>query len=160
MSRLTQEVIDPEAELRAFRNAIGDAGAVVSFTGQVRSEHSQEGDENPVKELFLQAHPVLTEKGIKSAIAQAEARWALTNLLVRHRVGSIVPSEVIVLVATASKHRREAFQAADFLMDYLKTEAVFWKRESRAASSTWIEPREADYEDARRWRGEEAICPA
>lgn len=160
MSLLTHDMIDPEAKLRAFRNAIGDAGAVVSFTGQVRSEHGQEGDENPVKELFLQAHPVLTEKGIISAIAQVETRWALTNLLVRHRIGSIAPSEVIVLVATASKHRREAFEAADFLMDYLKTEAVFWKRECRAASSAWIEPREADYEDALRWREEGEICPA
>lgn len=160
MSILIDGVIDPEAELQAFRSNIGDAGAVVSFTGQVRAGHGRENASNPVKSLFLQSHPVLTQKGILSAIDHAQVRWSLNHILVRHRVGEITPGEVIVLVAAASIHRRQAFEATDYLMDYLKTEAVFWKREVRPSGGKWIEPREEDYRDAERWRQGGAQCQA
>ena len=98
----------------------------------------------------------MTENGIAAALSAARERWPLTHVQVVHRVGDMAPKETIVFVATASKHRRAAFEAADFLMDYLKTEAVFWKRESTPDQTTWIEPREEDYSDASRWRAEKA----
>ncbi|MEH6696588.1 MAG: molybdenum cofactor biosynthesis protein MoaE [Hyphomonas sp.] len=139
--------LNPIAELGAFQDRIGDAGAIVSFTGVVRSR-SGLGD---VLSLHLQSHPTLTEQGIATAIDTAHARWPLTASLVRHRIGEIGPHEPIVFVATAANHRRAAFEAADFLMDYLKTEAIFWKKEITATGTTWIEPKENDYKDRARW---------
>jgi molybdopterin synthase catalytic subunit len=104
-----------------------------------------------VKTLHLQAYAPMTEHGIAKAAAEANAQWPLDALMVIHRVGDLAPGEPIVLVATASAHRRAAFEAADFLMDYLKTEAVFWKKESTDSGSHWVEPRPEDYSDRDRW---------
>ncbi|MDJ0921400.1 MAG: molybdenum cofactor biosynthesis protein MoaE [Henriciella sp.] len=147
MFDLLDQPFDPAEALKQFNTAIGGAGAVVSFTGHVRpSAHG-----SAVTGLFLQAYSPLTEQGIEQAIETATARWPLSAVRVIHRIGEMTPGEAIVFVATASAHRRAAFEAADFLMDYLKTEAVFWKKETGETGSTWIEPRSEDYQDRARW---------
>ena len=97
----------------------------------------------------------MTAHGVEAAVEQARSRWPLEALTVHHRTGEIRTGETIVFVATASRHRRAAFEAADFLMDYLKTEAVFWKKEITEAGDVWIEPREQDYQDNQRWQQSE-----
>jgi len=144
---LTEAALKPEALLAEFEASLTNAGAIVSFSGLVRAEASGEA----VSGLFLQAYSPLTENGIEQAIKDAQSRWPLESLKVVHRVGQMVPRDVIVFVAAASAHRRAAFEAADFLMDYLKTEAIFWKKEYGTAGEHWIEPRAEDYGDAKRW---------
>ncbi|WP_300394594.1 molybdenum cofactor biosynthesis protein MoaE [Henriciella sp.] len=147
MLRVSSEPFNAGEELSAFERDAAGAGAVVSFTGLVR-DHASSGD---VKSLFLQAYSPMTERGIEEAITAATERWPLTALKVIHRVGEMAPGEAIVFVATASAHRRAAFEAADFLMDYLKTEAVFWKKEATETGEHWIDPRSEDYQDRARW---------
>lgn len=149
---VSPDEIDSGARLSAFEASVGEAGAVVSFSGLVRPRAAQ-GD---VKILHLQAYSPMTENGIELALKEAKSRWPLSNAIIIHRIGDMHPGDTIVFVATASKHRRAAFEAADFLMDYLKTKAVFWKRETSDAGDVWIEPRDEDYSDATRWDLEEA----
>lgn len=151
MILVSPEEIDAPARLQAFEADAGDAGAIVSFSGHVRGSSAQ----GEVKVLHLQSYSPMTETGIEAAMTEAKTRWPVTNAIVVHRIGDMYPGDTIVFVATASKHRRAAFEAADFLMDYLKTKAVFWKREKTAASDAWIEPRDEDYADATRWNLEE-----
>ena len=150
MLRVSPEPIDSSELLRSFEKDVGDAGGVVSFSGRVRS--GARGAR--VTTLHLQAYSPMTENGIESAMAEARHRWSLSHAMVVHRIGDMKPGETIVFVATASKHRRAAFEAADYLMDYLKTEAVFWKKETTPSGDTWIEPRAEDYSDATRWAAE------
>ena len=145
--RIAEQPFDPEAEIASFRKALRDSGAIVTFTGQVRPISS----DGSVSTLSLQHYPGMTERCIEAMLDDAATRWPLEAVLVIHRVGDMVPHDAIVLVATASKHRRAAFQSADFLMDYLKSRALFWKSETSAAGKLWVEPREADYADAARW---------
>lgn len=145
--RIADAPFDPESELAAFRSGLANAGGMVSFLGLVRGR----AGEADVTALHLQHYPGMTEKGIAAFATEAAERWPLEALLVIHRVGAMAPGEPIVLVATASAHRRAAFEAADFLMDYLKSRAMFWKREERPDGSEWIEPRDEDYSDAERW---------
>lgn len=147
MLRVSEDVIDAAALLRSFEQRADQAGAIVTFSGQVRS-HAADAN---VKELFLQAYQAMTESGICEAMAIAEQRWPLDHQMVVHRTGAMRPGDTIVFVATASAHRRAAFEAADFLMDYLKTKAVFWKKEVTDQGVAWIEPRDDDYQDAQRW---------
>lgn len=144
MISITSEPIDLARLTADFRSQASDAGAIVSFSGIVR----RDGD---VKALFLDHKPGLTENEIRKIVGDAVARWGLTAAAVVHRVGEIAAGEVVVFVATAAAHRRSAFQSCDFLMDYLKTDAPFWKKEITAAGSRWIEPREQDFADRRRW---------
>jgi len=144
---LTETTFDPAQLLKEFTQAANGAGGIVSFTGLVRSN----SDGGPVKRLHLQAYSPMTEQGISKAADQARTRWALDGLYIVHRTGDMKPGEPIVFVATASAHRRAAFEAADFLMDYLKTEAIFWKKETTEHTERWIEPRAEDYKDKQRW---------
>ncbi|MEM9180741.1 MAG: molybdenum cofactor biosynthesis protein MoaE [Pseudomonadota bacterium] len=153
MLRISGDPIDAGLELNQFESRAPGAGGIVTFSGQVRPE-AQQGEVNT---LFLQAYSPMTEHGIEAAIADARSRWALDDVLVLHRIGEMKPGDTIVFVAAAAKHRRAAFDAADFLMDYLKTEAVFWKKESTARGAHWIEPRDADYADASRWTKKETV---
>lgn len=146
--RLALAAFDPHAELRRFSASRATAGAIVSFTGQVR----QDVDE-AVEALELRHFEPLTLAGMEQIAVRAEGHWPLLGLLVIHRIGVMVPGDAIVLVAAAARHRREAFQAADFVMDHLKSRAWFWKREKSAAGWRWVDPREADHEDLARWRG-------
>ncbi|PHR60367.1 MAG: molybdenum cofactor biosynthesis protein MoaE [Robiginitomaculum sp.] len=136
---------DAGERLNAFMEASQNAGAIASFIGRVRGEG---GD---TKSLYLESYADVTEQGIEDATKRAYARWPLTDILIIHRIGTLHAGEEIVLVATASEHRRAAFEACDFLMDYLKTEAIFWKKEITKSGSTWVEPRTQDYTDNKRW---------
>lgn len=145
-ARLAHAAFDPAAELAAF-GARG-AGAVASFTGLARAT-SRTGSE--VTKLFLDHHPRLTQRSLDEAARAAAARFGLLAVRVIHRCGAIAPGEAIVFVAAAAAHRRAAIEAVDYLMDRLKTEAVFWKREDAVDGSRWIEPTEADRADRARW---------
>ena len=139
------EAFDPGALLSAFTTARTDAGAVVSFTGIARA------DAGPQTTLELEAYPGFTERQIEAIAAEATDRFTLLDLLVIHRTGEIAVGEAIVFVAAAARHRREAFEAADFMMDYLKSRAPFWKKQTGEDGSRWIEPSVRDKDDAKRW---------
>lgn len=147
MIEVSDAPIDPGASLTTFQTTAKGAGGIVSFSGVVR-ETAKSGD---VSALLLQAYSPMTEAGIQKALDEARSRWPLTAALIKHRTGQMAPGDTIVFVATASAHRRAAFEAADFLMDYLKTKAVFWKKETTADGDKWIEPRAEDYQDSARW---------
>lgn len=135
----------PERELADF--AAEGAGAVVSFTGLARPERE---DGAKVAGLFLDHHPRLTEKSLHDIAASAE-RFGVAAVRIVHRCGAIAPCEAIVFVAAAARHRRAAFAAVDCLMDALKTDALFWKREDGVDGARWIEPTESDRADRARW---------
>ena len=143
--RLATEPFDPGAELGRFCAGRTESGAVASFVGIARGEGGQ------ATALELEAYPGFTEAEIGRMVETATERWSLHDALVIHRYGSIAPGEPIVMVATASAHRREAFEACDFLMDYLKSKAPFWKKEHGADGARWIEPTAQDHADRERW---------
>jgi molybdopterin synthase catalytic subunit len=145
---LRLEPFDPERELAAFRGRQERAGALVSFVGVARGAAK---DGAGVLNLHLEYHPRLTILSLDQIAASAKARFAVDDVLVVHRCGDIAPGEPIVLAAAGAAHRRAAFEAVDYLMDRLKSEAMFWKREDRADGSEWIEPTDADARDLRRW---------
>lgn len=124
-----------------------DIGAVVSFTGLVR-EMAKGG---PITEMTLEHYPGMTEKALTGLIAEARARWPLDGVRIVHRVGPLAPGDRIVLVLAASRHRHAAFDAAAFLMDFLKTKAPFWKKEAGAAGGAWVDARDSDDEALKRW---------
>ena len=144
MSFLSSDPIDPIALLDAFSQSADGIGAIVSFTGVVRGEGG-------VTTLWLDHHPKLTEQAIGALAEQASARFALEALAIVHRIGSVGPGEPIVFVAAAAKHRRAAFDAVDHVMDRLKTDVPFWKRESGADGARWIEARPEDHQNRARW---------
>ncbi|WP_163557453.1 molybdopterin synthase catalytic subunit MoaE [Halomonas sp. NO4] len=147
MIRVQQAPFDAGAEQRALLEGRSDIGAVVSFTGLVR-----DFNERPeVNALTLEHYPGMTEAALGEIVSEAEARWALQGISVIHRVGRLAPGDPIVLVVVASAHRREAFEACDFIMDYLKTRAPFWKKEHSASGDYWVAERESDQRDASRW---------
>jgi molybdopterin synthase catalytic subunit len=145
--RLQREPIDAAAETAKLTRGRTDVGAVVTFTGICR------GDENgdPIAALTLEHYPGMAEAEITRHVEAAERRWSLLGVTVIHRHGRITPGEDIVLVLTASSHRHDAFAAAEFLMDYLKTRAPFWKRVERAAGTQWVEAKSSDDSAAERW---------
>ena len=151
MIRVSENPFDPAAAIADFEQRAGDAGAVAAFLGKVRGR--AEGE--TVDALYLEHYPGVTEKSIREIEAAARRRWRICDTLIIHRVGRMVEGEAIVLVCAAAAHRRDAFEAVDFLMDYLKTNALFWKKEIRKTREVWIEPRAEDYEDVKRWAAEQ-----
>jgi molybdopterin synthase catalytic subunit len=145
MITLTDQSFDPGALLTAFAKGRRETGAVATFTGLARAEQGETAI------LELEAYPGFTEREIEKIAEQARERFSLDDLAVTHRIGRIEPGEPIVFVATAASHRRAAFEACDFLMDYLKSRAPFWKKEHGPAGARWIEPRAEDYADLKRW---------
>jgi molybdopterin synthase catalytic subunit len=145
--RIQEADFDIAHEIAALAKGRTDIGAVVSFSGICR------GDENgePIAALTLEHYPGMAEAEIKRHADEAMSRWPLSGLTVVHRVGRIAPGENIVLVLTASQHRQAAFHAAEFLMDYLKSNAPFWKRRESAKGSSWIEARDHDDAATARW---------
>lgn len=143
--RLEPMRLDPQQELATIVAASEGAGAVVSFVGLARAEGGQ------IERLVLEHHPVLTEQSLRAIATEAGERFDVSQIHVVHRCGGVEAGEPIVFAAAASAHRRAAFEAADFLMDRLKTDAVFWKREEGAGERRWIEPTEADYAARERW---------
>jgi molybdopterin synthase catalytic subunit len=138
---------DVGAEIARLRQGNPKVGAVASFIGVVRDLN--EGDR--VAEMTLEHYPGMTEKALEEIVAEAKARWELYDVRVIHRVGTLKPTDQIVLVVVTSGHRGEAFQACEFLMDYLKTRAPFWKRELTPDGGRWVEARAADDAAAGRW---------
>ena len=146
--RLTFETFDPGALLTAFSQGRAETGAVATFTGIARAEAGA------TIALELEAYPGFTEAQIGKAADGARVRFGLDDLLILHRIGKIAPGEPVVFVATAARHRRHAFEACDFLMDYLKSRAPFWKKEHGPDGARWIEPRDQDHADLKRWEEE------
>ncbi len=145
MITLTDQPFDAGALLTAFCRDRVETGAVATFTGLARAEAGA------ATNLELEAYPGFTEARIGEIAAEAQARFALDDFAILHRVGKIAPGEAIVFVATAARHRRAAFEACDFLMDYLKSRAPFWKKETGPDGDRWIEPRDQDHADIARW---------
>lgn len=148
VARLEDRALEPAQELNALLEQAKGDGAIVSFTGLARLD-TRSG--KSLGRLVLEHHPTLTERSLEEIASSAAARFEISHVRVVHRCGEISPGEPIVFAGAASKHRRAAFEAADYLMDRLKTEAVFWKQEVSKAGSQWIEPTEADYADSERW---------
>jgi molybdopterin synthase catalytic subunit len=145
--RIETAPFDPGAETNAFIAAHPGAGATVTFTGLVRST-----PDAPVETLTLECYPDLATNEIARLAAEAITRFSLTGATVIHRYGTLLPAEPIVQVMTAAPHRAAAFAAAEFLMDYLKTDAPFWKKESTPAGAHWVESRAEDEAAKVRWR--------
>ena len=138
---------DIGAEIAAMRRGNPKVGAVASFIGVVRDLN--EGDR--VAEMTLEHYPGMTEKALEKIVAEARSRWEIYDALVVHRVGTLKPGDQIVLVVVTGAHRGEAFEACEFLMDYLKTRAPFWKKEATPEGSRWVDARESDDAAADRW---------
>jgi molybdopterin synthase catalytic subunit len=146
--RIQTEDFDIGAEIAELRRANPKIGAVASFIGVVRDVN--EGD--AVAEMTLEHYPGMTEKSIEDIITQARGRWKVFDALVIHRVGTLKPTDQIVLVIVTSSHRGDAFAACEFIMDYLKTRAPFWKKELTGAGARWVDARTTDDIAAERWR--------
>jgi molybdopterin synthase catalytic subunit len=147
--RLQREAFDAAAEAAKLTRGRSDIGALVSFTGICRGDEAGE----PIAALTLEHYPGMAEAEIERHVAEATTRWPLLGVTVIHRYGRIAPGEDIVLVVTASSHRQAAFAAAEFLMDYLKTRAPFWKQVEKAGGKSWVEAKATDDAAAGRWSG-------
>lgn len=145
---LEAQALDPQLELAELMEQARGDGAIVSFVGLARPESK---DGNAVDALVLEHHPTLTRQSLEEIAVACAERFDVSHVRVVHRCGTIPASEPIVFAGAASIHRRAAFEAADYLMDRLKTEAVFWKREVGDAGSRWVEPSEADLAERERW---------
>ncbi len=141
-----QEAFDLGAQSAAFAKGHTQMGAIVTFTGIVRD---LPGD--PMEAMEIEHYPGMTQKALEAIATEAEARFSLGDVLVIHRYGRLVPGEMIMMVATAARHRKDAFEAAEFLMDYLKSRAPFWKREITADGAEWVASRQEDEAALDRW---------
>ena len=148
MIRIQEVDFDLSAEIANLRKGDRQVGAVVSFLGTVRDMNA--GSE--VHSMTLEHYPGMTEKALEAIVAQAKARWDIRNTLIIHRVGPLKPEDQIVLVAVTSAHRAEAFAACEFMMDYLKTAAPFWKKEETADGGRWVDARVVDDAAMARWK--------
>ncbi|HNU66066.1 MAG TPA: molybdopterin synthase catalytic subunit MoaE [Methylotenera sp.] len=145
--RVQTQDFDVGFEIKQLRVARPDVGAVVSFVGQVRDLNGG----NTIARLTLEHYPGMTEKSLEAIVNQAKSRWNIMDATIIHRVGTLQPLDQIVLVAVSSAHRNEAFSACEFMMDYLKTEAPFWKKEATAEGEQWLEAKETDETARKRW---------
>lgn len=144
--RVQQAAFDLGAETEAFANAQADMGAVVTFTGIVRDLPGAGLDR-----MVIEHYPGMTEKALEKIEQDARDRWSLGDVLIIHRYGPMAPNERIMMVATASKHRKDAFESAEFLMDYLKSRAPFWKKEFTGTSADWVAAKDEDEAALTRW---------
>ena len=145
--RIQEKDFDLSAEIAALRKGDPRVGAVVSFLGTVRDMN----DGSQVKGMTLEHYPGMTEKALQEILDQAKARWDIYQTLVIHRVGPLLPEDQIVLVAVTSAHRGEAFATCEFIMDYLKTAAPFWKKEDTLEGARWVDSRVTDEAAMARW---------
>ena len=143
---IQEHPFDPGKEAQNFAERQDNAGAIVAFTGIVRNTSARD-----LETLAIEHYPAMTEKAISDIAQRAIDRWSLQDALVLHRYGNLAPGEGIMMVATAAAHRRDAFAAADFLMDYLKSRAPFWKKEITASGANWVEAKDSDEQALRRW---------
>jgi molybdopterin synthase catalytic subunit len=145
---IQQEDFDIGREIARMRSGRTDIGALVSFCGLVRDLN----DGADISGMSLEHYPGMTEKQLAAILDEAESRWSLQDVMVIHRVGDLEPGDQIVLVATASEHRGDAYEANSFIMDYLKKRATFWKKERRPDADHWVEERQSDQVAAERWK--------
>ncbi|WP_089997163.1 molybdenum cofactor biosynthesis protein MoaE [Cognatiyoonia koreensis] len=143
--RVQADPFDAGAELNRFTASLANAGAVVSFTGIVRDVT------DGLLQMEIEHYPGMTSQAIEAIAQDAQARWALIDLLVIHRFGPLRPEDPIMMVVTASAHRADAFAAADFLMDYLKSRAPFWKKEITKSGESWVAAKDEDEDALSRW---------
>ena len=148
MIRVQHEDFDVGAEAAKLCAAGAGTGALCLFVGLVRDMSAG----TPVAAITLEHYPGMTERALEQIVAEAKSRWDIIDVLVVHRVGRLAPTEQIVLVVVTGAHRGEAFAACEFVMDYLKTRAPFWKNEATAEGTRWVEARTADDEAAERWK--------
>jgi molybdopterin synthase catalytic subunit len=149
MIRVQSEDFDIGTEIARLRSGNSKIGAVASFIGLVRDVN----DGSSVAGMTLEHYPGMTEKALEAIVEDARARWDIIDVAVIHRVGSLRPGDQIVLVVVAGAHRGKAFAACEFIMDYLKTRAPFWKKETTGAGERWVEARVTDETAAERWKG-------
>ena len=147
-ARVQLDDFDLGTEIKTMRLSHPNIGALVSFVGQVRDLN----DGERVDAMHLEHYPGMTEKALASIVEQAQARWPLLDALIIHRVGDLKPLDQIVLVLVAAAHRQDAFAACELMMDYLKTEAPFWKKEQTATGERWVEAKNSDDEARQRWQ--------
>lgn len=145
--RVQTEDFDIGAEILALKRGNPKIGAIASFIGLVRDVN--EGD--AVSEMTLEHYPGMSEKALEAIVTETKQRWDILDAMVIHRVGTLKPADQIVLVVVSSAHRGNAFAACEFIMDYLKTRAPFWKKESTSAGSRWVEARASDDKAAEKW---------
>ena len=145
--RVQTEDFDLGAEILQLRRGNPGIGAIASFIGLVR-DLNENGE---ISEMLLEHYPGMTEKALAEIVAEAKHRWDIIDALVIHRIGSLKPADQIVLVAVSSAHRHEAFAACEFIMDYLKTRAPFWKKEHTPHGGRWVDARESDETSVQRW---------
>lgn len=152
MISIQSEDFDLGREYQRLRQAAGDAGAIVTFTGLVR-QHYEGGDkaDDAIRSLTLEHYPGMTEKSLQAILDEACSRWDLLAARIIHRVGRLGPNEQIVFVGAASAHRQAAFAAAEFMMDFLKSRAPFWKKQESDEGSHWVASRESDSDALTRW---------
>jgi len=150
--RVQEADFDIGAEIAALRRGNPAIGAIASFIGLVRD--SNDGD--AVSGMTLEHYPGMTEKALTGIVAEAKKRWDIIDALVIHRVGELKPLDQIVLVVVSGAHRGAAFDACEFIMDYLKTQAPFWKKEQTAQGARWVEARASDDQAVERWSGPQA----
>ncbi len=148
--RVQVEDFDVAAEIDALRLASAEIGAVVSFIGQVRDMN--DGDD--IQTLTLEHYPGMTERALEKITEEAKSRWDIYESLVIHRIGTLKPQDQIVFVAVTSQHRGEAFNACEFIMDYLKTQAPFWKKEATSQGERWVDAKLSDDDAQARWKSE------
>jgi molybdopterin synthase catalytic subunit len=145
MIRIQQDHFDVGAEIAALTKGRANIGAVATFTGHVRADDG-------LTALILEHYPAMTEREIARHVVEAQKKWPLLDVTIIHRVGRLTPGAQIVFVGVATAHRSAAFEACEFLMDYLKVHAPFWKQEERASGTVWVEAKASDDDAARRWR--------
>lgn len=143
--KIQSEDFDLSTEIKALEMKAGASGAVVTFSGLVRGGEDFEA-------LELEHYPAMTTKALEDLETQAHARWDLSDILIIHRFGKLKLGEQIMLVVVGARHRKEAFEAAEFLMDFLKNEAPFWKKEHLKSSESWVDPTKADLAATDRWK--------
>ena len=148
--RVQRDDFEPGAELARLRIGKPEVGAIASFIGTVRDVHGA-GAAACVASLTLEHYPGMTERALEAICVEAAGRWSLTDVVVVHRHGTLLPTDQIVFVAASAAHRGEAFDACNFVMDYLKTRAPFWKKEATDAGERWVESRASDDAAAERW---------
>ena len=150
--RIQTAAFDVGAETRVLGQVSSQVGAIISFTGLVRDINDDAG----VSSLYLEHYPGMTERQLAEIVAEAAERWQVLAATVIHRVGELRPTDPIVFVGVASLHRGDAFQACEYIIDYLKTRAAFWKKEQTEAGARWLTTRDSDLKTAANWQAEDA----
>lgn len=150
--RVQLEDFDAGREMAAVRAGNPKVGGVASFVGVVRDVNAGAGGLSPVSTMTLEHYPGMTEKALKGIVEEAQGRWEVIDCTVIHRYGKLAPTDQIVLVVVASSHRGDAFAACQFIMDYLKTQAPFWKKEETPQGARWVEAKDADDKAVDRWK--------